>query len=490
MADFKNMRIGLCPIDCNPTFPYAGQAGNTIFLDGAADRVEYRFQAEKSATIVRLGFRVATTAGNPPSYIVSLQGITNGEANGVIAGSATFTPPAAFSANDWRGKWIWVDITPTSVTQGNFYAMVIQYSSGTVNISNMIEILTSLDGTDYKRFPGVAAGTAASLATSSYHPIFGLKDSDGEVYGSPLQTSYTYTNQIELPYPKQQAIAFTLPAGFGTEFKVAGIHIMGALPTGANTTTYKVELFDGQDVISNLTMYRGLQTEDNHPDWAGNAFIFYFDESTLASLIFGRTYYISIQNNDAAMASLSWDYFTVLDADDQEGWPGGQYFAMANRDISSQETDEETPNEWQLEYSKRPLCEFILSEWGGPGLDIEGAHLKFTPAWNDNVLIQHADDRINKTPDLGAYEPHESYGLPIGNCIESYSGYLTVEVYSNPDTDRSENSLIVNEKNIEDLKVINLEPWEDGVYELVFRLRAKRGSPYYKEVTRFLRVIT
>ena len=350
----------------------------------------------------------------------------------------------------------------------------------------MIEIEFTLSGTNFRHFPGATTGSQLS----SSHPIFGLKDSEGEVFGNPLRVSYDYLGAIDLPHPREHAIAFTLPAGFGTEFKIAGIQIIGEMPTGADATTFNVTLYDGELVIGQTTMHTGVPHYGSHGNWGGNSYIFLFNESTLAKLVFGRQYYISVRANSAAMASLSWTHFLTPDSDDHEGWPGGQYFHMATRDTSAQATDEETPTEWQQDFSKRPICEFILSEWGGPGYNVDGAHLKFTPAWNDNVLIQHADDQINNTPNVGDYEPHESFGVPIGNCIESYSGYLTVEVFANPDAERTENSLIVNETDIQDLKVINLEPWEDGVYELVFRLRAKYSSPYYKEVTRFLRVIT
>ena len=486
MADFKKMRLGLSPVDYTPVFPYSYQAGNGIFLDAPADNVEWRFQAEKSAVITQLGFRVRLTTGQPPTYRVSIQGISNGEANGVIAGSGNFTPGPTYSETSWAYLWSWVNITPTALTQGNFYAIVIDYVSGTINLSNMIEILHSLSGVSYKHFPGAATGAQLFDA----HPLFGLKDSTGEVYGNPAQAAYTSSAKQLLQHPQERAIAFTLPLGFGTDFKIAGIQFVGELPTGVDSSTYSLTIYDGQFVIGQLTLARGLKSEGNQPHYTGNTTIFFFDESTLAGLQFGRTYYISIQNNSAAMGSLSWDYFAVLDSDMQEGWPGGQYFFMATRDISTQATDDFAPGDWTIDRSARPICEFILSEWGGPGINVDGAHLKFTPAWNDNVFIQHADDQINKTPDVGSFEPHESYGVPIGNCIESYSGYLTAEVYANPDAERSENYLIVPEQNIEDLKVINLEPWEDGLYELVFRLRAKHGSPYYKEVTRFLKVIT
>jgi hypothetical protein len=220
-----------------------------------------------------------------------------------------------------------------------------------------------------------------------------------------------------------------------------------------------------------------------HPQYKGNNLTFMFDAGDLPALKFGHRYIISIYNNDDSMGDLSWDRLMVDDSDIAEAWPGGDYVHFAYK------TDGES--NWNFSLNQRPLVDFIIREWGAPGQGVEGAHLKFTPKWNDNVFVQHADDQINNTPEQASTsEPHESYGVPIGEAIESYSGYLTVEVWSNPDTDFSEDFLITPETNIEEVKVINLEPWEDGVYELVFRLRTARGSEYYEEVVRYLQVIT
>jgi hypothetical protein len=63
-------------------------------------------------------------------------------------------------------------------------------------------------------------------------------------------------------------------------------------------------------------------------------------------------------------------------------------------------------------------------------------------------------------------------------------------VFRDPDTDRSPDFILFPETPIEQIKLIKWDPWVDGTFEIVFRLRAVAGSEFFEEVVRYVRVIT
>lgn len=494
MADFKDMVFGLCPKDYTYSFGLARQAGNYKFMSAPSSVIEWRFQAEASCSVNAFGFRRDGVYGTPPVYNISLQGIANGVANGVKATAADFRPDRTW---DDVTPWFWISVPPTTIVRGQYYAIVLEYVSGAVSIRNMLSVLVSLSGGAGHRFPGVATSSGGQLQGS--FPIYAYKDTEGNVYGNPVRTSYSYLNSLDYTYPDKQGVMFEFPLGFGQEFQIAGMVFFGEPPEGGENTTYTMALYDAapqvvQDeegnpvetvdgtLLTQVSFGADQRSWDLHPNYKGNSMVYMFDASELPVLQFGHRYIVSLFCNDESMDSLSLDRIRVDDSDIAEAWPGGDYAYLAYWD-----DDEST---WKFDKSQRPLVDFIIRDWGAPGEGISGAHLKFTPKWNDNLFVQHADDAINITPELASdAEQHESYGVPIGEAIESYSGFDTVEVFANPDAGFNEDYLVMSERKIEEAKVVNLEPWEAGLYRLVFRLRATRGSDYYKDVERYLRVI-
>ena len=112
-------------------------------------------------------------------------------------------------------------------------------------------------------------------------------------------------------------------------------------------------------------------------------------------------------------------------------------------------------------------------------------------------MIQHADDQISDGSVL-AGEPHEVAGYPIGNAIESYQGYATVEVFMERgdystdgftaivDTDGSGLQLLYSERLCEQLKIVTWDPLRTELVHLVFRLRAAMGSVRHKDVDQYV----
>ncbi|UCG53572.1 MAG: hypothetical protein JSW58_08440 [Candidatus Latescibacterota bacterium] len=123
-------------------------------------------------------------------------------------------------------------------------------------------------------------------------------------------------------------------------------------------------------------------------------------------------------------------------------------------------------------------------------------HIKIVPRYNDEELVQHADDQINTGTTITG-EPHEVPGFPIGNAVESYQGFLTCEIFwetietdtdGEPDTDLTGDGLIVYaaEALCETQKIIEIDPAPSGFLHFVFRLRTAWGSSDYIDIDQYV----
>jgi len=142
--------------------------------------------------------------------------------------------------------------------------------------------------------------------------------------------------------------------------------------------------------------------------------------------------------------------------------------------------------------------------------------LKFWPQFNDENLISHADDRIRQegrsttvlSSSASSESPHETTGHPIGNSIESYQGFETVEVWlrqidlSPPDaegnttvTDIESTDIptgkwtqLYTEQKIEKLKIVEWQTKGSSTWQLQFRFRTVLASANYVSVYQFAHV--
>jgi len=110
----------------------------------------------------------------------------------------------------------------------------------------------------------------------------------------------------------------------------------------------------------------------------------------------------------------------------------------------------------------------------------------------DTGNIEVNQDGVTITPPLGPSvdEPYwagvsnpDNIMSVIGNAIESYQGWKTVEVFKGC-------TLLYYERNIELLKWVS---WDYGCFDtteqIVFRMRSKRGSAYYKDYYYYARQV-
>ena len=481
MSDF-NLELGLMPVIATP-YPVhvLMESGTDAFgITAPGSKIEWILQVEKTGLLSELGFRYSTTLGvsstvPPPTQRISLQTVdlTTGHATGSIQTSATFTPQ--HEAIDgpgvtWNGTWQWVNVPSASVVAGQLIAIVIEYSSGTIGPPN-----SYYNGIILNSSNGIGGNFPYVWAKGSRHTdrlIVGYKV-DGRAYGWPIE-------QLRRPgyNAGEKALRFQFDGEWCDSYRIAGCTWQGQ-HAGSTGQQYSVRLYDGTTEIARTTV------DGDHSHLLGENSLFHtilFDEGTLPTLLPDRPYRLAIAP-DVSTTEITLDTYYAASGGDAVAFPGGNQFFLSERDSTS--------DSWSDSGEARPMIDLIISEWGAPAQEVVGIHLKFTPALNDPYFIQHADDQIERNlieiPE--GINAHEFPGVPIGNAIESYSGWATVEVFKDPDVDFSAEFLIHAEQPIEELKFLRWQPWETGTFQIVFRLRSKEGSSNIILITRYVRIL-
>jgi len=186
-------------------------------VDASNEGVLWVFQAETADAITHIGFRYSLRTGTPPTYRVSLQGVSGatGFNDGTVKGggtpaSKTFTPHAS-TAWDGTVQWIALDTSYTP-TRGEGLCAVIEYSSGTINGSNnstfSYQIANGPFG-DNSSFPYSAINTGGTWARAIRNVIFGIGTAASR-YGYPQQSIFTTAVTTS---GHRSAMAFTMNAG-------------------------------------------------------------------------------------------------------------------------------------------------------------------------------------------------------------------------------------------------------------------------------------
>lgn len=345
MADAKLQRVGMLhPIFVN------GLANFTSFtLDATTDQLEFVFRMPEAATITRLGFRYGLRTGTPPTYIASLQGVDgSGNPDGIIKGggtpaSVTFTPPANAT---WDGTYRNVTLDNSyAAVRGEELALVIAYSSGTVNGSNNSSIISRGDGV-ITNYPYVIENNAGSRSRPAAHTIFSV-GSASKWFGLPVLTSTTVTFDSTTT-PDEIGMRFNMPGGFGDTYKVVGVSARLRLAAG---TTMVVALYDGTTALQNVT----IDGDAARTAAAGRNHDIYFDEVSLSTLNFGSTYRVAFQPQNAGTFTL--DYASFNANEDLSAYDSGEEFYYTSR------TD---AGAWTDDTARRPVMELILADWTEP----------------------------------------------------------------------------------------------------------------------------
>jgi hypothetical protein len=486
MSDM-NIRLGLMPVI--PTHATGELTFGSYNIDGVGARIEHIIEIEETGTLTHLGFRYrgtsgALSAGNTTTQLISLQGVdaSTGQSDGLIKTSATFRPKDSSvdpTETDWSKTWQWVQVPSVSVTLGQLLAIVIEYHSGPIDPPTSIYTGRVIATSTFQgRFP-YSAWTSNILGRTEYY--------DGSVVGYRLTPSGGSNQAYGWPIKDllidgysggaQRALRFSFDTDWNDSYKIAGCTWVGQVGTSSNQQ-YSMRLYEGTSEIGRTTVDSDHSMELTERDFH----MILFDEATLPELTSGTVYRLAIVP-ELSTTECILDTYECESNFEQAAFPGRGAFYYSERSGAG--------SGWTDYPNRRPLMDLIVSEWGAPLEENVGVHIKVTPKYNDPIQVQHADDQIeNNTVEVpSGSEPHEFPGVPIGSALESYSGYKTVEVFKDPDAARSIEYMIHPEQDIEDLKYLAWTPWEEGTFEIVFRLRAASGSAVYKEVIRHVRVI-
>lgn len=332
----------------DPRFPESTGSPSNITFDDSGDGIGWGFQAYSADPITHVGVRYGARTGTPPTYIASLQGLnTSGLIDGTVKGggspaSVTFTPPADTSID---GLWQWYTLANSyTPTRGEFLAVAIEYSSGTINGSNCSSFTRSITGvmgstSPTVGFPSVQTKTGGTWAKNNLAPLFGYRTASGR-YGGIAQS--TYTTNIGTS-GQRSAMKFNLPSGWGNTYQLSGAMCCCRVASGS--------------MIFGLWNSAGTQLASAtvDVDYFTSTFTdlsckFLFSNSTLPTLDFGTDYYIGWESVSSSSVGLRG--FVLADAADRSAFPNG-----TNRCFSSW-----NGSAWSDTTTIMPMCSLIFAD--------------------------------------------------------------------------------------------------------------------------------
>ncbi len=353
MASLNNVELYLGgPTTATPTI-------TSFTLNATDDAAEFIFQVPPGAasyTITRLGFRQGLLTGTAPVFQVSLQGV---DASGFPDGTIKNSSNAFFDYTPTEGNentWQWVTLGATySAAPGEMLSMVITYESGTIDGSNNCAFTVTSAASYTPGLPYAIQNESTVRTKAASTAVLGWGTA-GLPYGQPLE-AVTVASFGSASTPDEKALKFTLPAGMGDTFKVAGIRCSCILAAGA---AFDVLLYD----TNGTSVLQQVSFDGDHDQSPASARYrtFYFDDATLATLNFGSAYRVSVR---PTTGNFVLNGITLDSAADQDAYPLGQFAFLS--------TDTNASGSWSDEEEQRPGIGLILTDItepaaGGGGL--------------------------------------------------------------------------------------------------------------------------
>ena len=362
MADALNLSLG---VDLFTSGQSASSFTN-VTLNGGSDgatKVAWVFYAQEDATVTHVGFRQGVKTGTPTNgYRMMLQGVSTstGQPDGTDIGGGSPTASATFTPGT-DGTWQWIALANSyATTRGTAYAIVIE-NTGDQSAANIS--VTTVDGnigfgTTVPYSTTYASSTWTKGSSAFRCPVWGYKSST-QVFGRPYASAAIAT--AVTTSGNRVAMKFTLPAGWGSTFKVIGAR--GKLRGPATGTSFVFGLWNAAGTaLQSITLDSDILRSGTQVDME------LWFSGTLATLDFGTTYYIGLESVSSSSVAIS--CIDVSNAADRDAWPLGENRCYAVWDGS----------DWDAETTtKLPAVELILSDIteptggaGGPAMLING----------------------------------------------------------------------------------------------------------------------
>lgn len=310
---------------------------NNHIVDASNEGVSFAFLSETSGAITKVGFRYGARTGTPPVYRASLQSLnTSGTPDGTVLGggspaSVTFTPPADTT---WDGLFQWVTLDNSyTPTLGQSLAIVIEYSSGTIDGSNNSSFTRSILGMDSSPAnPYSLTNTGGTWAKQTTGAVFGYATASTR-HGRIVSSAYSTTVNTS---GHRSTAAITIPSYLGTSVAILGINFFGRV--GSAAATAKICVWDaaGTELAATITLDCDHQANvSSNTNWRA---IF----TTPPTLTPGTKYYFGVESISNSTVGVSGA--TLSEADDRMAYPIGASRALATWNGSAwTETDTVMP---------------------------------------------------------------------------------------------------------------------------------------------------
>ena len=143
-----------------------------------------------------------------------------------------------------------------SLTSGNYYWLVLEYVSGTIDSSNYV-VLTSYSPLRYPTICRVARYDGSSWYSTSSDAPYYLVDADGNIDGAPVPVAGG-SGAVLLPLYGTTRYAWKIQLRANITVRFVGTHAYNAVgsPTNLTYSIFEGNTYKGQVSISSLSMYR------------------------------------------------------------------------------------------------------------------------------------------------------------------------------------------------------------------------------------------
>jgi hypothetical protein len=286
-------------------FPHGWGAlpvGITFALNSSTDAIEFIFYAEDAVVISKLGFQLQAITGTSPVYKISLQGVTtSGRADGTIKGggtpaSKTFTPVGA-------PTWMRVTLDNTyTCVRGELLAIVLEYSSGTIDGSNNITSryrFANGKGNALQIPYAVTVDSGVGTKQNNGYPAF-TYESTTQVYGYAMNSGGA-VNVNSGSSPDEYGTKFIYPAGWFDTHTIMGVRFW-ITPPNTVGATLRIRLYasDGSTVLQTKTIEPVVTSAPTSAGWHE----IFWDSATLDTLTAGSAFYITL----APQTATNWTF--------------------------------------------------------------------------------------------------------------------------------------------------------------------------------------